>query len=300
MSNLTGPGKAGLAAFGCLLLVGTFLGLSLILAKLADQAGAPRLTFLMVGIGGAGLILIGLSALARQPMPINRRTLEYGLVSGFLLAAPTALGFLAVRHVGAGYLSMSFAFPVLFTWIIATVMRLERVRWLRLAGVALGLAGGLLLAAAKAGNVSASPGWALLVLAMPMMLAAGNVYRSLRWPANTSPLFLAGLMEIGAALMLVPCVLLLEQGRSGELLASRETTLLLWIEVAVFAVLYSFYFVLQKMAGPVYLSQIGTVAAVVGTLIAILALGEAPPPFLGLAVLLVAGGTLLFHRGARS
>ena len=53
MSNLTGTGKAGLAAFGCLLLVGTFLGLSLILAKLADQAGAPRLTFLMVGIGGA-------------------------------------------------------------------------------------------------------------------------------------------------------------------------------------------------------------------------------------------------------
>ncbi|HAX09959.1 MAG TPA: hypothetical protein DCX68_07920, partial [Marinobacter hydrocarbonoclasticus] len=52
MSNLTGTGKAGLAAFGCLLLVGTFLGLSLILAKLADQAGAPRLTFLMVGIGG--------------------------------------------------------------------------------------------------------------------------------------------------------------------------------------------------------------------------------------------------------
>ena len=45
MSNLTGTGKAGLAAFGCLLLVGTFLGLSLILAKLADQAGAPRLTF---------------------------------------------------------------------------------------------------------------------------------------------------------------------------------------------------------------------------------------------------------------
>ena len=47
-------------------------------------------------------------------------------------------------------------------------------------------------------------------------------------------------------------------------------------------------------------AQMGTGAAVVGTLIAVLWLGEAPPPYLGLAGTLVALGTLLFHRGARA
>ncbi len=42
----------------------------------------------MVGIGGAGLILTLITAASRQPMPINRRILEYGLASGFLLATP--------------------------------------------------------------------------------------------------------------------------------------------------------------------------------------------------------------------
>ncbi len=170
----------------------------------------------------------------------------------------------------------------------------------RLLGVMLGLAGGLILAAAKAGDVSAAPGWALLILAMPMLLAVGNVYRSLRWPSGASPLFLAGLMMLGAALMLLPFVLVSEPGQLPALLASERITVLLGVEVLVFSVLYLFYFVLQKIAGPVYLSQMGTVAAVVGTLIAVLWLGEAPPPYLGLAGTLVALGTLLFHRGARA
>ncbi|WP_236551376.1 hypothetical protein [Billgrantia tianxiuensis] len=77
-----------------------------------------------------------------------------------------------------------------------------------------------------------------------------------------------------------------------------EVISLLLAEVMVFTVLYVFYFVLQKIAGPVYLSQIGMVAALVGTLIAVSLLGEAVPPYLGLAGALVVLGAVLFHRGA--
>ncbi len=41
MANPVHARNTGPAAFACLLLVGTLLALSLILAKLADQAGAP-------------------------------------------------------------------------------------------------------------------------------------------------------------------------------------------------------------------------------------------------------------------
>lgn len=304
MSNATpsrkGMDRAGLYALGCLLLVGTFLALSLVVAKLADSAGAPRLTFLMTAMAGAGIVLGTIGALQRRSMALNRRTLEYAAVAGALFAVPNALAFLAIRHVGAGFISLSFAFPILLTWLLAVWLSLERLRALRLLGVLLGLSGGLVLAAAKAGGAGGAQGWVLLVLAMPLVIALGNIYRTLRWPDGTAPVFLAALMMFGGAVTLLPFVLLLEPGQSLALFTTGAALRLLLVEVAVFSVLYLFYFVLQKLAGPVYLSQIGTVAALVGTLIAVLALGEAPPPNLGLAALLVALGTVLFHRGARA
>ncbi|EPC01038.1 hypothetical protein L861_10725 [Litchfieldella anticariensis FP35 = DSM 16096] len=293
--------RAGLYAFGCLLLVGTFLALSLVVAKLADGAGAPRLTFLMLAMAGAGAVLAGIAALQRQPMSLDRRMLEYAAVAGALFALPNALAFLAVRHVGAGFISLSFAFPILITWLLAVWLSLERLRAMRLIGVLLGLAGGLVLATAKAGGgADGAWGWAALVLAMPLVIALGNIYRTLRWPTGASPVFLAALMMLGGALTLLPFALSFEPGQIRELAGSTTALRLLLVEIGIFSVLYLFYFVLQKLAGPVYLSQIGTVAALVGTLIAVFALGEAPPPNLGLAGMLVAFGTLLFHRGART
>ena len=138
------------------------------------------------------------------------------------------------------------------------------------------------------------------MLAIPVVLAVGNIYRTLRWPSGASPVFLAALMLFGGALTLLPFALVTEPGQLPALLASATVIRLLLLEIAVFAVLYVFFFVLQKLAGPVYLSQIGTVAALVGTLIAVGLMGEAPPPNLALAGVLVALGLILFHRGARA
>ncbi|MFQ3786233.1 DMT family transporter [Halomonas sp. A29] len=298
MTNSTTPSnRAGWYALGCLLLVGSLLALSLVVAKLADNAGAPRLSFLMVAVAGAGVLLLALAALQRQPMVLNRRTLEYAFVSGVLFALPNALVFLAVRHVGAGFVSLSFAFPILVTWILAVGLGMERVNALRLLGVMLGLAGGVLLAWAKAGGMQGAQGWAALVLAIPLILALGNVYRTLRWPGEAGAVYLAALMLLVGALTLVPFVLAFEIRQVPQLLGWEVVQLLL-AEAMVFTVLYVFYFVLQKIAGPVYLSQIGMVAALVGTLIAVLLLGEAVPPYLGLAGGLVVLGAVLFHRGA--
>ncbi|WP_409522949.1 EamA/RhaT family transporter [Nitrincola sp. MINF-07-Sa-05] len=293
-----GSQSAGLKAFACLLLVGSFLALSLVVAKLADSAGAPRLSFLMVALLFTGVVLLGLAACMGKLAAINYRVVEYALVTGALLALPNALGFMAVRHVGAGFLSMSFAFPILLTWLMAVILRMEVARGLRLLGVLLGLSGGVLLATGKAMDLEGTTGWVILVLAMPVALAAGNIFRTLRWPAGTSPIYLAALMMLGAVLSLLPFVLYFEPGRLPELVQSPEVIKLLLLEIFVFSVLYLFYFVLQKMAGPVYLSQIGIVAAVVGTLIAITALGEAAPSNLALAATLVLLGTVIFQLSA--
>lgn len=292
-------GKASLYAFACLILVGSFIALSMTVAKLADESGLPHLSFLAVAMAGAGLVLLGISRLTGQLMSWDARIAEYGLVSGVLLAIPQAMGFLAVGQVGAGFVSLSFAFPILITWLLAVMVRLERPNLLRFLGVSLGLAAGVLLASGQARSGSAGLLWSLVILAIPVFLAVGNIYRSLRWPARGGPIFLAALMLLGAALALAPIAWLVEAGRQSELVASEPAVWLLLAEVVIFSVLYLFFFILQKLAGPVYLSQIGIVAAVAGTVIAVYALGEATPPNLVLAAVLMLAGSLLFHHGMK-
>lgn len=290
--------RTGLKALGCLLLVGTLLALSLSVAKFADAQALPRLTFLMVAMASASGCLLLLALPKRARWRLDRRVIEYAAVAGALLALPNALGFLAVRHVGAGFISLSFAFPILVTWLLAVLLRLEPLRRDRLSGVLLGLAGGVVLALSKASGGEGHLGWSLLVLLMPVALALGNIYRTLRWPEGVPAVFLSALVLTGAGLSLLPIALVMEPGRIPELFDSSAALGLLGLEVGVFTVLYLFFFILQKLAGPVYLSQIGTVAATVGTAIAVLALGEPAPPNLAIAAGLVVAGTLIFQRGA--
>ncbi|MCI0509073.1 hypothetical protein C8E00_102539 [Chromohalobacter marismortui] len=286
-------------ALGCLLLVGTLLAMSYVVAKQAEASGMPKLHLLVVSMAGAGLVLLGIARLQHRTSQLSPRLCEYALVSGMLLAFPNAMGFLAIRHVGAGFVSLSLAFPILITWLLVVMLRLEPLIKNRLLGVLFGLAGGVLLTLGKASGIEGSWGWAAIVLAMPAVIAFGNVYRTLRWRSQAEPVFLAALMLLGAGASLLPFATVFESGRAVSLIATKTSAWLVLELIAVYTVLYLFFFLLQRLAGPVYFSQIGTVAALVGSGIAILALGETLPNYLGPAAALIGLGTILFHRGAR-
>ncbi|MBO6512173.1 MAG: EamA/RhaT family transporter, partial [Roseibium sp.] len=57
---------------------------------------------------------------------------------------------------------------------------------------------------------------------------------------------------------------------------SDQALALLAAQTAIFTVQYGLYFRLQQTAGPVYLSQIGSVAAVIGLVLGYLVYGEVP------------------------
>jgi len=287
----------GLAAVACLGLVGVLLALSLVVAKLASQAAAPPLGFLMVSMFGAAIILLVVSALLLQaPVVLNRHTLEYGVVAGSFFAIPNAIAFLAVPHVGAGFLSLSFAFPILLTYAIALGLGIEKIRRGRVMGMFAGLAGGVVLSLSKLDIADGVFFWIVLAMMSPVLIAIANIYRTLRWPTGVSPVFLAALMLFGGAGALLPVVVWAEPDVAGILLSSTEILTLLLTEITIFSVLYVFYFVLQKIAGPVYLSQIGSVAAIVGTTVSVLFLGESLPAYFLVSAGLILGGTVLFQR----
>ena len=279
------------------LFVGSMLAMTLVVGKLAVLAGAAPLAFLSVALLVSGGLLWLLSLAKGQAVTVRGRVLEYGLVVGLLFVLPNVVGFLAVRHVGAGFLSLTFLFPLLFTYFLALLLGIERYVFLQALGVLVGLGGGAFLALSKVSLGDAPLGWILLTMTGPIIIATGNLYRTMRWPAGVAPLFLASLMLVCAGLMVLPFAWL-KEGMDGfiNVFTGRRGVILL-VQIAAFSLQYRFYFVLQKLGGPVYLSQIGPVAAVVGGVIATLWLGEALPPNIPLSALLVALGLYFFQRG---
>ena len=278
-----------------LIVVGSLLGVFAALARAGTQAGWHPFSFLFWSLAGSGAILTALAVRSGQRPHLDRRTIFYFLGSGLLSGmVPNALSFAAVPHVGAGFVALCFAFPPLLSFCLALMLRMERFRTQRAIGLTLALAGAVALVAAKISVGDAGPAWIAIALAAPLVVAAGNIFRSLYWPAGATALSLAPGMLIAAALLLVPVMAVAH----APLLPPAGATALTLVlaQIAVFAAMFSLIFVLQSLAGPVYLSQIGSVGAAAGAAIAILVLGETATFGLAIATLAILAGAYLVNR----
>lgn len=292
-----------------LLLVGTgaLLGVSTNLAKLAGEAGLDPLAFLAWSVAGAAAVLLVVQGIRGRLPPVNARTGEYFVVSGLLSVVVSNLVFFAaVPRIGAGFVSLAVSLPPLFTYLGALALGMERLQARRALGVALALGGAAVLAVYKLAGPGADPAWVGATLGATVLLAAGNLYRTARWPEGATPDELAPGMLAASAVMLVGLggVLALVPGTPGGFSLVVPATVeaavvspsrlgavpplgLVLAQVAVFSVQNLLFFALQKKGGPVYLSLLGSVGALVGVPVAVLVLGEEWPQGI------IAGGVLI-------
>jgi drug/metabolite transporter (DMT)-like permease len=250
------------------------------------------MAFLLWSLLGGGLLLLLFAWLRGERPGMSLPQQRYYLASGLLsIALPNALLFSSIDHVGAGFASMCLAFPPLITYLLALALRMEGLSRIRLLGICIGLAGSLLLALGKLNSGDSPILWILAALCVPVFLALGNIYRSRYWPHGASPLSLAPGMLLGGALLLVPTALFGVD--FAPHLGSARAVALLAAQMLLFAAVYALFFILQKLAGTVFLSQIGSVAAITGAAIAIGLLGEQGSLSMLLAALCIVGGVLL-------
>lgn len=276
---------------------GSLLGLSTNLAKLAGEVGLSPLAYLCWSVLGAAVVLTAVALLRGIVLPLDRRTLEYYAVAALVgVAGPNLIFFSVIPHVGAGFVALIIALPPLLTYVGALVFRLERYQTVRAVGVMAALAGAGTLAVGKLTTASDEVLWVILALAGPILLTIGNLYRTLRWPQGVSADALAPGMLAAAAVMLLGAGLL--PGFSLAVPTAQGSALLLIaLQVLVFSGQFLLLFMLQKTGGPVLLSLLGSVGAVVGVPIAILVQSEAPPSGLFIGATLIAAGTALVSQG---
>lgn len=283
-------------AFCCLIVSGALLGLSTNLAKVAQGQGLPALPFLTWSVAGAAVLLGAFLLMQQRALRLDMRTSEYFLVAALVsFAAPNLILFSAVPHVGAGFAALAIAFPPLLTYLGALALRIEDFALVRAAGVILALIGATVLAYYKFQSPDAAALWIAATLAAPVFLAMGNLYRSLRWPPGASAEELAPGMLVGAFLLLLAYALLTQQ----PLAVDPATLPLIALQASAFALQYWTFFILQKRGGPVFLSLLGSVAALVAVPFAVFLLDEAWPKGLAVSSAFILSGIALLLRQPR-
>lgn len=283
-----------------LLAVGTLLGLNFPLGKLAQAAQVPAVLWAALISLGASSLLGAWLLLRRRPVVCDAQHLRYFVITALVsYALPNLLVLAAMAHLGSGPTAMMFTLSPLFTALLSRLAGLRAPARLEYWGIAIGFGGALLVALARgeAGRPAAWL-WVGVGLLIPLLLALGNVYRSLDWPPRADATWLAvGSHGVAALLLLALCAL---TGAWRGLPALAGVPWLAAAQVAAAVLMFPLFFRLQALGGPVLLSQIGTVGAGVGVAVGAGLLGERYPPLVWGGVALIALGiglTVWARRG---
>lgn len=262
------------SAFALLIVTGALLGLTLPFGKLGTDAGVPGMVWaFVVSLGAGGVLLVALLLLGRR-IRLTAHKARYFLVTAAVsYAFPNFLMFSAIPHLGAGYTGIMFTLSPIVTLVFSILLGVRRPNLLGMAGIGVGFVGAVMVAATRGeAGQPADVFWVMVALFIPVSLAVGNIYRTVDWPEGTGPIELAVGSHLAAAAILLLAILALFGGSVFATLARVP-----WVvagQAASASAMFAFFFRLQAVGGPVYLSQIGYVAAAVGLFSGTLFLGE--------------------------
>ncbi|TIU62483.1 MAG: EamA/RhaT family transporter, partial [Mesorhizobium sp.] len=119
-------------------------------------------------------------------------------------------------------------------------------------------------------------------------------YRTVDWPEETGPIELAVGSHLASATLLLAGILAL-LGKSAFVPLSG-VPLVVAGQVASASAMFAFFFRLQAVGGPVYLSQIGYVAAAVGLFAGTIFLGEHYQLLTWMGAMIITAGVFITTR----
>lgn len=277
---------------GCLLLlVGILLGCNFPLGKLATRAGvAPLVWATLIAVSAAAVLGVA-AALLRTRIRLDWQHARYFGVTALLShSVPGVATLMVVAHVGSGWMAALYALSPIMTTAFGALAGMRRPGPLEIAGIAAGLFGVVIIAFGKGdGGHGVAMEWIALGTLVPCVLAVGNVYRTLDWPPDTNVHWLALGTNIVSSLILGAT--LIATGQIAQVRQVLDVPLVAVAQVVASSSMFAAFFRLQKVGGPVTLSQIGTVAAGVGVAAGAWLLGERYPSAVWTGVALVAAGT---------
>ena len=257
--------RAGAVALALMMAGGIIGPLRFVLNKIAVEGGVPPFAFAFWPMLFAGILLL-LVALLRGETPSLKITYlrAYLSVGIFALGAPMAVLTFLADKLPQGLISMVVILAPTMTYLFAILLRVDRLRALSSAGMAVGIGGILVIVLPDVSLPErAMVWWLLLALLAPVLLGLGNVLTALVRPPMMPPTVLAAGMLLTAAALLVPIMALSGQFYLFDGAAPGVNWNFLYATL-LNAVFYVSVLEVIRLAGPVFFSQINYLAVAAG------------------------------------
>lgn len=254
---------------------------------------------LLVGLA----ILVVAVVVTRTPLPRDRRTLGHLAILGAVnIAIPFWLIGWAEQHISSGLAGILQSTAPFFTLVLAaSFVHDEHITRGRVAGIAVGFLGILVLSARNLADVGTAAGAQRLLGELAVVLASlayatGNTYarRALR---DARPLVLAT-GQVGWALAMVVALAFLVDGGITLPTVPEAAFAVGWLGAVGTGFAYVVFFRLLTGWGPTRASLVAYLLPVVAVVLGVAVLGETvDATFLAGAVLIVGGIWVLNRRG---
>ncbi|HEX6978435.1 MAG TPA: DMT family transporter [Alphaproteobacteria bacterium] len=280
-----------------LLVLGANWGLGFALAKLGMTGGLAPLAYAYWQCTGAGLVLLAICAARGELPPLDWRHVRYYLIAGATnIAAPNTVAFTTVRHIPVGIVVLMVTMTPLLAYGFAQLFGLERFDRHRALGIALGFLGTLLILVPRTSLPSPDmAGWVLFAVLTPTFYAGSNLYIGWARPADVPSLALGAAMQLAAGFVLLP--LALASGSFHVPLPPFTTGELANLgHVAVAAIGALLFFEIIRMAGAVFVSQVGYVVCLSGVFWGYVIFDERHSLWIWAAMASILGGLVLVTR----
>ncbi|MBC2959397.1 DMT family transporter [Nocardioides deserti] len=278
---------------GALLLLGSLWGGSFPLIKTAAPALGPvGVTHARLAVGAMVLTLLTLTS-RRMWQIVGRRFAAFLVLAALNVAGPLTLVAVAIVGLNASMAAILNATTPLFTVVVAAIWLGHRISWRHALGVALGVAGVVvLLGGAPVGLDGRGLMSTAASLAAAVLYALGGVYARRAFPEE-APLTVALGQLVAATVMMIPVTIVTIGLSRPSAPVTRETVLaVLIVGVGATAGGYLLYFWIIRTAGPFAASTVTFLVPLAGAGLGVLWLSEPVTSglVLGLIIILLGVG----------
>lgn len=281
-----------------LLAMGLGWGATQPLGKIAVSTGHEHFGLIFWQLVIGGIVLGAVLLVQRKTVPITRRTLWFAVVIAFIgTIIPNSTFYYSVVHLPAGIMSILISTVPLMALPIALMLGTDKFSLTRLAGLACGLLG-VVLIAAPAGALPNAAMAAYLPIALigPLFYAFESNYVARFGTAGMDAVQAMFLASVIGAVITLPLAI-----GTGQFIDPTQTwTRAEWALIAsstIHCFAYASYVWLAAKVGAVFASQTSYIVTGTGVIWAMLLLGERFSPWVwaALAVMML-GLTLVKPR----
>lgn len=290
-STLTFEGHTSLKKLAYVVCIGVLVACNFSLSKFAVTKGIAAIDVMVIPMAGAALLLIAILVPQNRWQMSQFSHFRYYVIAGLLgVSLPNLASSLALQELNASTFSVLVTLSPVFTLLFAYPFERSSLTKSKLMGMFIGLLSAMLVTITPSLETTVDITSLLIALTVPLLLGAGNVYRSRAFPSNANPIALAAGMLTVQSLIWLP----FSNAFGGWAATGAEWVLPVMTINAALSYLLTFRF--QKVTDGVGFSQVGNVVTISGVLIGVTAYGEAITFELILATVLLGCSLYLFNK----